>query len=86
MKEYINPNEVTGIYCTPEMFYDIQNVLKKTFPTITFLYTKLFPNDVTNREGLEAIIEKTYKGNYRENLAQIRQQYYWSLIIKEFKQ
>lgn len=70
------------------MHYEIKHSLKTAFPTIKFLYTKLFSNDVTNGEDQGAIIEQTHNKahrNYRENLAQIGQKSYWSLIIKQFK-
>lgn len=62
---------------------------EEAFFTMKFLYTKLFPNDVTNKEDQGAIIEKSHSRahrNYRENVAQFRQQCCWPLMIKQFKQ
>lgn len=59
LKEFLQPNVVTGIHCTPEDLYEIPTILKNTF-TNKFLYTKKFLSDVINRDDQQIIIEETH--------------------------
>lgn len=88
LKEFLQPNVVTGIYCTPEDLYEIQTKLKNTF-TNKFLYTKKFLSDVINRDDQQIIIEETHARAHRgfdENLKQILRYYYWPKLYEKLKQ
>ena len=77
MKEFIQPG-VVAIYCTPEDLYEIKKMLKETFNN-RFLYTKIFPNDIINKDDQAMIIEQTHNRahrNHRENIKQIYSSYY----------
>ena len=77
LKEFLQPNLVTAIYCTPEDLYD------------KFLFTKIFPMDIPNKEDQGTIIEQTHNRAHRgfdENIKQISSFDYWPKMHKQFKE
>uniref|UniRef100_A0A0K8W058 RNA-directed DNA polymerase n=1 Tax=Bactrocera latifrons TaxID=174628 RepID=A0A0K8W058_BACLA len=88
LKEYIQPKLVTAIHCTVEDLHEIQEALKQTFQN-KFVFTKLFPMDIINREDQSGLIEQTHNRahrSYNENLKQIEKLYYWPEMRKRMKE
>lgn len=86
--EFIKPNLVTCIHCTAEDLNDFKETINGIF-TNKFVYTKIFPLDITNVDDQQNIIQNTHSRahrNCKENYKQIYKQYYWPKMIKHFKE
>lgn len=88
LKEFLNPNLVTAIHCTPEDLYEFKETVRNVF-TNRFVFTKIFPNDITNVDDQQCIVKETHiraHRNFKENYKQIYRQYYWPKMIDNFKE
>lgn len=77
--EFVQPNVVTALHCTPEDLYDFREIVKGVF-TNKFVYTRIFPLDIVQQTHCRA------HRNSKENHKQIYKQYYWPKMLNYFKE
>lgn len=88
LKEFLQPNLVTAIHCTQEDLYEFKETVRNVF-TNKFVFTKIFPNDISNLDDQHIIVEQTHTRahrSYKENYKQVFKQYYWPKMINSFKE
>lgn len=88
LKEFLQPNLVTAIYCTLEDLYDFKETVRNVFSN-KFVFTQIFAVDVVNADDQKVIIEQTHNRahrNCKENCKQIYMQYYWPKMADNFKE
>lgn len=85
IKTYIKPGNV-GIYCTAEVMYNLKDIFKHF--TNKFIFCTKFASDITNDNDQEEIIAQTHTRahrNYKENIKQIENIYYWPTMRQDFE-
>lgn len=89
LKTAISNQNINALYTTEETFFRIKNRVKEAFPTVKFVYCPNSVTNVTNRNEQLAITETVHKRahrNYKNNILEISENYFWPQIRKDCKQ
>lgn len=84
----VSIRHINAIYATEESFFEIKESLVEKFPTIKFVFSPTQATNVTNKDEQLHIVENTHKRahrNYKNNILEITEKYFWPDIRKDCK-
>lgn len=85
----LSDRNINAIHTTEETFFEIKNGVVERFPTAKFVYSPIRVTNVTNRDEQLRIIENIHRRahrNYKNNILEISEKYFWPDIRKNCKQ
>lgn len=88
LKDIVNPNSTNVVYCDLSILAEIQNPIKRHFPGVKFLHSKLLLIDLTDKnDQLDVMCNEHNRAhrNLKENAKQISSQYFFPKMSQLLK-
>lgn len=85
----VSNQNINAIFTTEEIFFKIKENIKKKFPTVKFVYSPNKTTNIMDRNEQLRIVDETHKRahrNYKNNILEISEKYFWPQIKKDCKQ